>query len=376
MTPFHRRRTAALAATSVALALALSACSGSSGSSSSDGLDLSSPAPKGVTITMWHASNDPRALLDLYKAYEKASGNTIKLVDIPNDNGPTVIQTKWATGDRPDVLEYNPSPQDMAQLNMSQNMIDLSSLAFVKDSKLSGVAGAIDGKTYGAILGPMSVFGMYYNKDALAKAGIQAPTNAKELMSACTALKSAGVTPISMAGGSEWPAMMLPAFTYMSDANKDNAYGQGVADGKIKVNASGSPLVAGLQLVAYLRDAGCFNSDTATATFEKSEAAVAAGTAALTFLPSDNIPDFYKAADASTVDSSLGFGAFFAVEGIPSYGPGSTGSFFAPKTTDTAKQRVAVDFVSRIRSQEKFDSVDDLVAVMNTDVEKTRDLLC
>jgi riboflavin kinase/FMN adenylyltransferase len=50
-------------------------------------------------------------------------------------------------------------------------------------------------------------------------------------------------------------------------------------------------------------------------------------------------------------------------------------AFVLDQTADLYGQRVAVDFVSRIRGQEKFDSVADLVAVMNTDVEKTRGLL-
>ncbi|MEO6792170.1 MAG: bifunctional riboflavin kinase/FAD synthetase [Mycobacterium sp.] len=50
-------------------------------------------------------------------------------------------------------------------------------------------------------------------------------------------------------------------------------------------------------------------------------------------------------------------------------------AFVLDQTADLYGQRVAVDFVSRIRGQEKFDSVSDLVAVMNTDVEKTRELL-
>jgi riboflavin kinase/FMN adenylyltransferase len=50
-------------------------------------------------------------------------------------------------------------------------------------------------------------------------------------------------------------------------------------------------------------------------------------------------------------------------------------AFVIDETADLYGQRVAVDFVSRIRGQEKFDSVADLVAVMNTDVEKTRGLL-
>ncbi|MEO8815983.1 MAG: bifunctional riboflavin kinase/FAD synthetase [Mycobacterium sp.] len=50
-------------------------------------------------------------------------------------------------------------------------------------------------------------------------------------------------------------------------------------------------------------------------------------------------------------------------------------AFVIDHNADLYGQHVAVDFVDRIRSQEKFDSVDDLVAVMNTDVERTRSLL-
>ncbi|MBS9534812.1 bifunctional riboflavin kinase/FAD synthetase [Mycobacterium sp. M1] len=49
--------------------------------------------------------------------------------------------------------------------------------------------------------------------------------------------------------------------------------------------------------------------------------------------------------------------------------------FVLDRTADFYGRHVAVDFVERIRSQEKFDSVADLIAVMNTDVERTRGLL-
>ena len=42
---------------------------------------------------------------------------------------------------------------------------------------------------------------------------------------------------------------------------------------------------------------------------------------------------------------------------------------------DLYGQHVAVDFVSRIRGQEKFDSVDDLVVAMERDVERARTIL-
>lgn len=50
-------------------------------------------------------------------------------------------------------------------------------------------------------------------------------------------------------------------------------------------------------------------------------------------------------------------------------------AFVIDRNADLYGQHVAVDFVDRIRGQEKFNSVDDLVAVMNTDVERTRSLL-
>lgn len=49
--------------------------------------------------------------------------------------------------------------------------------------------------------------------------------------------------------------------------------------------------------------------------------------------------------------------------------------FVIDRSADLYGRHVAVDFVDRIRSQERFESVDDLIAVMNTDVERTRGLL-
>ncbi|HEX7824044.1 MAG TPA: riboflavin kinase, partial [Mycobacterium sp.] len=42
---------------------------------------------------------------------------------------------------------------------------------------------------------------------------------------------------------------------------------------------------------------------------------------------------------------------------------------------DLYGQHVAVDFVARIRPQEKFDSVDDLIVAMGGDTEKARAIL-
>ncbi|MGC3953775.1 MAG: ABC transporter substrate-binding protein [Propionicimonas sp.] len=302
-----------------------------------------------MTLTLWHSSADTQALLDLYTAYEKASGNTIELVDIPNDTYTTAVQTKWATGDRPDLLEYHPTAQDMAQLNMAENMIALADRPFVAAAgELAKSVGQLDGTVYGAVLGPLQTIGLYYNKTALTKAGVTAPTNYDELLTQCPALTKAGVTPLFIGGGSEFPVMMVNGFTYMADFNAADVYGLGVKDGSIKVSDEDSPITAGLQMLTDARDSGCLNKDATTATFQDAIAAVTAGTAAMTVLPSDFIQQFY---DGGATDDTIGFGAISAHAGTPTYSASLTGTFFVPKTGDDTKQAAALDFIDWVTSE-------------------------
>lgn len=50
-------------------------------------------------------------------------------------------------------------------------------------------------------------------------------------------------------------------------------------------------------------------------------------------------------------------------------------AFVLDTEADLYGQHVAVDFVARIRGQEKFDSVDDLVVAMQGDTAKARTIL-
>jgi raffinose/stachyose/melibiose transport system substrate-binding protein len=377
MSPHTRRRTVATTAVLAVAALTLTACSSGGSSGGSRTADLSSPAPTGVTLTLWHNSGDSQALLDLYQAYEKASGNTIDLVDLPSDTFPTAVQTKWAAGDRPDLLEYLPTPQDMAQLNMSENMIDLSSMSFVEaEGNLATSAGTIDGKTYGAILGPIATFGAFYNKDVLTKAGLDVPTSYADLAADCSALKAAGVTPISVGAGSEFPANMIAGFAYMADFNAGDAYGKSIASGSAKVNDADGPLLKSLTAVDDLRKDGCLNSNAATATFTDSVNDVYAGKAALTILPSDFIANFYEAGDndRAAVDAKIGFGAVSAEKGIASYSPGSYGTYFVPKTGNSEKERAAEDFIEWVTTDGYQQYVDDAQIVPTLSTATAPDL--
>lgn len=303
---------------------------------------------EGITLTVWHNSGDPAAVLDLYKAYEAATGNTIALIDIPADQFPTATQIKWATGERPDLMEYMPTVQDMRQLNAHENMQDLSDMGFVAaEGALAEIAGTLDGKTYAAVLGPITTFAAFYNKEVYAAAGVPVPTNFGQLAETCEAIKALGKVPVHVGAGSEFPANMIAGFAYMADFNAELAFGRGVADGTIMVNDPNGPIVAGLTAVDNLRTAGCLNPDAATATFQDAVKAVYNGDAAMTVLPSDFIGQFYDlgGGDRAAVDAKIGLGAISAEKGIPSFSAGPYATFFAPKTGDAEKEAAAREFI-------------------------------
>lgn len=333
------------------IGLTVSACSGG-GTAAQAGKVASTDgaAPKGVTLTLWHNTADSQALLDLYKAYEKKSGNTIKLVDIPADSFPSTVQTKWATGARPDILEWHGNQTDALSLNAAGTMLDLSELPFVqKEGDLADVSGSVDGKTYAATIGPLSISGIFYNKQVFEKAGLEPPQTYADLAADCKVLKAKtpGVAPIFEAGGSQWPPQILSAFNYLADTNENQTYDTTVLTGKAELSDANGPFVAGLTAYDQLRKAGCFNADRTTAKWEDQMKAVLDGKAAMVAQNSDSIGLLNADANGDTAkaDAAVGFVGVSATKAVTTYAPSPLGTYYVPSTGDSQKERAAVDFI-------------------------------
>ena len=346
------RRTAA-AAVALAAAVTVAACSSGGGSQSSSVNPLTATAPKGVTLTLWHNTADSPALMDLYKAYEKWSGNKINFVNIPAANYPTVVQTKWATGARPDILEWHGNRTDVLGLNIPQNAVDLSGLPFVKaEGALAKVSGSVNGKTYAATLGFPSVFGVFYNKQVFAKAGLTPPRNYADLAGDCTVLKQKdpGVVPIFEAGGDQWPTQVLSSFDYLGQYNASGAFDSGITGNTAKFTDANGPFLAGLQAYETLKSAGCFNKDATTATWDSSMKALLDGAAAMVGNSSDSISllDADANGDTAKADATVGFVGVSATKPVANYSPSPLGTFYVPKTGDTRNEAAAVQFIKYI----------------------------
>jgi raffinose/stachyose/melibiose transport system substrate-binding protein len=340
-----------LLAAAVTVGLAVSGCSSSKGMSSTPGAaSTDGAAPKGVTLTLWHNTADSKALLDLYKAYEAKSGNKINLVDIPSDGFENTAQTKWATGARPDILEYHGIGSFIAPFNPAKNMLDLSNLAFVaKEGDLAKVAGNVNGKVYAASIGFPQIFGIYYNKKVFSAAGLKAPQNLADLKSDCQVFKGKGITPMYEAGGSGWPQQLL-SFDLMGEYNVGDVYTKAIIDGSQKVTDPNGPFVQALTNYKALQTAGCFNKDATSAKYEDSIKAVYEGKAAMVSQHSDNVATFNSDAggDTAKVDATIGFVGVSTTKPIANYAPTPLGTYYVPNTGDSTKQRAAVDFVNFI----------------------------
>lgn len=325
------------------LLLALSGCSDAG----------ASPGEEVTSLTMWHNSADSPALLQLYTEFEAETGIAIELVDIPSDAFETTTLTKWATGDRPDLLEFHPTVANLLTLNPVQNMQDLSDMDFVERSgDIYESMGSLDGKVYAAVTGFPSIFGIYYNKAVFADGDLEPPTSFADLTSLCDALSSTGVTPIWESGGSVWPTQILPLL-YVADQNEGNEYGARIGANEAALDDQDSPFLEGLHAYTGLRDSGCFNADATSATFEDGLKAVFDGTAAMTALHSDTYASLLANAegDAALLADTVGFVPVSSESPVASWAGGPLGTYYAPLTGDAAKEQAARQFIEYATGQ-------------------------
>lgn len=340
-----------------AAAFTVTAC-GSSDDSSDNGSTASTAgqaaettgAKAGTKITLWHNSADPPALRQLYRDFEADTGIELEAVAQPSAGFEDTTLTRWASGARPDVLEYHPTVTNLLALNPAANLRDLSGEAYIaKSGDLYRSAATVDGKTYGAMIGFPQVFGMFYNKDVFRQAGIAAPpTNAAELAQACEDIKgrAPGVVPIAESGGSVWPPQVLPSLL-MGDANQDNAWGQELRSNRAALDDDGSPFIRAMATYRQLKDDGCFNRDLVTATVENSVRQLVEGRVGMVALHSDMIPAIVAAAggDAARVDRSIGFFVLGGESAAATYIPGPIGSYYLPRTGDEDREAAALEFI-------------------------------
>jgi len=236
MVSMNRRLLGAVAA----LAIAASACGGSTATtapsaaapsaapsvsaaaSAAPSAAPSSAAPASqaaaVTIKWWHITtgepgkSDFQAIADAYTA---AHPNVkFEITVLENEAFKTKLSTVDATS-VPDLFQSWGGGTLAAQADAGLLQDVTAAVAPWKDTINPGALSIYQykGVQYG-VPWDMGMIGFWYNKDLFAKAGITAPPATwDDYLAAITKLKTAGITPLAIAGKDKWPSMHL--WTYL-----------------------------------------------------------------------------------------------------------------------------------------------------------------
>ena len=213
-----------------------------------------------MTLTVWSNTYISEAGKQIFKDYEKATGNTLDVQYIPDPFEQTTLQ-KWAAGERPDILYFHAIPKWLLRLNPKETLFDLSDRPFVKAAKGDYLlqSAAYDGVVYGAPLDAPSVLGAFYNKPLFKRLGLTPPTNLAELEKVLEAIKADGqVPPIFSAGGTQWPLLLLP-YAAMQDLVTGSDFATNLRANKAKW--TDQQVIDAIQVERDFFDKGYYNED-------------------------------------------------------------------------------------------------------------------
>ncbi|MFI9833317.1 ABC transporter substrate-binding protein [Streptomyces sp. NPDC051913] len=346
-----RRALPALALIS-ALALAATACSDPTAADPDSGSDAKRTAVDptarldGVKLTMWTAQNTVNAPKQVIDAFEKATGAEVETQAIP-DLYEQNVPTKLASGDRPDLMFWQPSISTLPFVQPQQNLLPLDGEPW--EAKLGDTEkslGMIDGKRYAAIVTSPAMLGVYYNKDVFAKAGLSEkdfPTSYDELLAlGREVVDKTDAAAFYEAGGDKWP-LQWQMQVQLTDL--DQAWWDGLNRNKEKWT---DPVVVGAikKYKDKLLDAGLAQKNYRTGTFTGQADALWKGEAGMVL----NVTSFQSQLQAkystAEIDRRIGWFPVANSSATGLYSPDQTNGVVAFRTGDEKRQNAARQFLA------------------------------
>ena len=144
------------------------------------------------------------AITELIDAYSEVAPNVTINYETTQNDYPTLLKAKLNSGEVPDIFSSTSGKEIDTYKEYSY---DLTGQPLV-DAMDPGVAAAMESPADGSGCYGLAIkgnyFGIVYNKDILAEAGVEAfPQTTQELIDACTKITEAGYKPFTT-GFSEW----------------------------------------------------------------------------------------------------------------------------------------------------------------------------
>ena len=335
----------AVAAAAVGAALLTSCSNPSAGGSSAAPASWPSQTAnlKGVTLTIWAAASSNKVPQSVIAGFDKATGATVNVETIP-DPYEQGVQTKVATGDKPDLAFWQPTSSMLTAINATQNLQSLDGAPWVSkyNPGLADMAGKLNGTRYAALITIPSVMGVYYNKQVMAKAGITStPKNWDQFVADAKTLKSKGITPFYGIGGDKWDTQWWVQ-VQLADAAKKGLWNR-INTGKEKFT---DPTIQNaVDTYAKLVTEGLFNSNLKTATFPDQGKALLNGDAAMVLQINAFFGELQAMSNTATLNKEIGFFPISPTGNVATNIPDQSNALVAFKTGDATREAAARQFL-------------------------------
>ncbi|MFE9448094.1 ABC transporter substrate-binding protein [Streptomyces sp. NPDC006739] len=341
------RRAVSVLAAACVLGLTATACSDSTagaGGAAPQGSVDPTASLKGVKLTMWVAQNSVAEPKQVISAFEKATGATVSTQVIP-DPYESNVPTKLASGDKPDLMFWQPTGSTLPFVQPAKNLLRLDNEDWVsKLGKTEQSLGQVDGHRYAAIVTSPAVLGVYYNKDVFRKAGITTmPTGYDAMLADAAKIKAkTGVAPFFEVGGDKWPLQwqvqaqmtdLPPSFWDNLNKNKDSWTDKTIVDAITKYKTK-------------ILDGGLAQKDYRTATFVDQGKAIMDGSAAMALNVTSLQSEIQATSSTAEMDSKLGWFPIANSSANAEYSPDQTNGVVAFNTGDTKRENAARQFLS------------------------------
>jgi raffinose/stachyose/melibiose transport system substrate-binding protein len=326
------------------LATGVSASAGSALAGASSQWPAETNKLDGVTLTIWAAQNSNTVPKKVVADFQAATGAKVNVVTVP-DPYEQGIQTKVASGDKPDLAFWQPTASELTALNASQNLQPLDGAPFIDKytPALKDVTGILKGTRYAALITVPAVEGVWYNKEVFAKYGITStPKNFDEMVADAKKIKAGGGVPFYEMGKDQW-ATQWWVQVQLADAAKQGLWDK-VNTGKEKFT---DPTILGaIQKYKSLVDEGLFNSNVTSATFVDQGKAVLDGDAAMAIQVNTFFSEMQAQSTTAELNKKIGFFPISPAGNVGTFIPDQSNALVAFKTGDAKREAAARQLLS------------------------------
>lgn len=257
-----------------------SGCASSTDSSAASG---NSEKKKDITLScMIYQSENKQGITDMFNKIKKEKGITIDEQIVPDEQYNSILQTKVASDEVPDIIENN-VPQIYPLIDPEKYLYDFSNEDWVKNLNSPEVT-AYKGKQYALPFVEIAGFyGAIYNKKVFKDNNIEIPKTPEEFDKVCETLKSKNIAPVLLSSDL-WVPQIWTAIGYSramgsDDASKDMS--DKVLSGKAKLNDY-PQLASVIDDLLRMKQKGYINDDMASITNDDLWNELASGKGAMT----------------------------------------------------------------------------------------------